>query len=274
MEIHLYGTLSLIDGAGLGQYLLGHAVAAVGLNDFYIHVGGWLSTDGLHDTSRLLVGYNSRLMLMAGRMTAPLTIYSPMDGLYVAPPSGAFPSYEGATLWFAYAGATQATKWQLPANATYHFTCTAVKAYNQLGGSPPRSGWFIPDTTTVIIDAATVSHMQNSDNGVARFDWTGNGLVKFTGCTAFTPSLAQMGNIEFSGGSPVVTPVVVNTTLSGNGGSITSGATSMLVASSTGFPAGITFYAKIDSEIVQVTNVTSLTWTIVRAVGYDGGEPQ
>lgn len=57
------------------------------------------------------------------------------------------------------------------------------------------------------------------------------------------------------------------TTLSGNGGSITSGATSANVASSSGFPA-TPFLARIGSEDIKVTNVSGVTWTIVR--GYNG----
>ncbi len=57
------------------------------------------------------------------------------------------------------------------------------------------------------------------------------------------------------------------TTLSGNGGSIGSGATTGLVASSSGFPA-TPFLVQIGSEDIKVTNVSSLTWTIVR--GYNG----
>jgi hypothetical protein len=57
------------------------------------------------------------------------------------------------------------------------------------------------------------------------------------------------------------------TTLSGNGGSISSGATSAIVASSTGFPS-TPFLVKIGTEDVKVTNVSGTTWTIVR--GYNG----
>lgn len=64
-------------------------------------------------------------------------------------------------------------------------------------------------------------------------------------------------------------PLLVSTqatTLSGNGGSITAIATTMLVASSAGFPA-TPFLARIGTEDIKVTTVSSLTWTIVR--GYN-----
>lgn len=62
-----------------------------------------------------------------------------------------------------------------------------------------------------------------------------------------------------------------STTLSGNGGSITAGATSLSVASSAAFPAASSsartqFRALIDSEVVLVTNVSGTTWTVVRNV--------
>jgi hypothetical protein len=70
---------------------------------------------------------------------------------------------------------------------------------------------------------------------------------------------------------PLTTPPInvstQATTLSGNGGSITAIATSMLVASSTGFPA-TPFLISIGTEDIKVTTVASLTWTIVRA--YNG----
>lgn len=70
---------------------------------------------------------------------------------------------------------------------------------------------------------------------------------------------------------PMTTPFAQTgpqtTTLSGNGGSITSGATSLNVASSSGFPA-TPFLVQIGSEDLKVTNVSSLTWTVVR--GYNG----
>ena len=57
------------------------------------------------------------------------------------------------------------------------------------------------------------------------------------------------------------------TTLSGNGGSITNVATTMLVTSSAGFPA-TPFMCIVGTEEMKVTNVSSLTWTVTRA--YNG----
>lgn len=57
------------------------------------------------------------------------------------------------------------------------------------------------------------------------------------------------------------------TTLSGNGGSITAAATTLLVASATGAPsvAGINqFRIVIDAEIMIVTAISSLTFTVTR----------
>lgn len=62
----------------------------------------------------------------------------------------------------------------------------------------------------------------------------------------------------------------MSTTLSGNGGSITSGALSMKVASSSGFPAPngtsiAPYLVLVDSEKILVTAISGTTWTIVRA---------
>lgn len=56
-----------------------------------------------------------------------------------------------------------------------------------------------------------------------------------------------------------------STTLSGNSGSITSGATTFNVASSTGFPSGGNFTILIDSELMLVTGVSGTAWTVTRA---------
>src|ERR1700736_4132634 len=58
------------------------------------------------------------------------------------------------------------------------------------------------------------------------------------------------------------------TTLSGNGGSISAGATSMIVASAALFPSSGTFRVLIDSELIKVTAVSGATFTIAR--GDDG----
>jgi hypothetical protein len=55
------------------------------------------------------------------------------------------------------------------------------------------------------------------------------------------------------------------TTLSGNGGSITSSATSMIVASASAFPTTGQFRVIVDSEIMLVTAVSGTTFTITRA---------
>jgi hypothetical protein len=65
---------------------------------------------------------------------------------------------------------------------------------------------------------------------------------------------------------PVDTPTTA-TTLSGNGGSINNSTTTMLVASSSGFPA-TPFMCIVGTEQMKVTTVASLTWTITR--GYNG----
>lgn len=56
------------------------------------------------------------------------------------------------------------------------------------------------------------------------------------------------------------------TTLAGNGGSITVGATTLLVASAAGAPSttGAQFRIIVDSEIMIVTAVSSLTFTVTR----------
>jgi hypothetical protein len=54
------------------------------------------------------------------------------------------------------------------------------------------------------------------------------------------------------------------TTLSGNGGSITSGATSMIVASASAFPTVGQFRVIVESEIMIVTAVSGTTFTITR----------
>lgn len=56
----------------------------------------------------------------------------------------------------------------------------------------------------------------------------------------------------------------VYTTLSGNGGSVNNSTTTWLVASSTGFPSK-PFRVICESEIVLVTNVVGVTWTVTRA---------
>lgn len=48
-------------------------------------------------------------------------------------------------------------------------------------------------------------------------------------------------------------------------GSITAGATSLVVASSSGFPSAGNFRVRIDDEILLVTGVGGTTWTVTRA---------
>ena len=59
----------------------------------------------------------------------------------------------------------------------------------------------------------------------------------------------------------------ITTTQGSNGGSITSGATSVVVTSSAGFPA-TPFLIIVGTEEIKVTNVSGTTWTISR--GYNG----
>jgi microcystin-dependent protein len=54
-------------------------------------------------------------------------------------------------------------------------------------------------------------------------------------------------------------------------GSITAGATSLTVVSSTGFPAA-NFRIRIDAEIMLVTAVSGTTWTVTRAVEAVAGQ--
>src|SRR5712664_3679115 len=59
------------------------------------------------------------------------------------------------------------------------------------------------------------------------------------------------------------------TTLSGNGGSITAGATSMKVASALAFPSQSTAYYRVlvDNEVIQISGGQgTLTWTIIRGL--------
>jgi hypothetical protein len=64
---------------------------------------------------------------------------------------------------------------------------------------------------------------------------------------------------------PPETTSGISTTLSGNGGSITNVATTALVASTSGFPS-TPFIIQIGTESMKVTNVSSLTLTIVRGI--------
>jgi hypothetical protein len=49
-------------------------------------------------------------------------------------------------------------------------------------------------------------------------------------------------------------------------GSITSGATSLVVASATGFPSSPQFRIRIDNELLLVTAIAGTTWTVTRAI--------
>jgi hypothetical protein len=107
-----------------------------------------------------------------------------------------------------------------------------------------------PPTGTPTAQTGTVALVYDTTNGT--FNIRNGGVWNF----GLPWSLTQ---------PPVAVPTQA-TTLSGNGGSITSGATSMLVASSAGFPA-VPFLVVVGTEDIKVTAVSSLTWTIVR--GYN-----
>lgn len=54
-------------------------------------------------------------------------------------------------------------------------------------------------------------------------------------------------------------------------GSLTDAQTSVTLTATTGFPASAPFRVKVDSEIMYVTAVSGLTWTVIRAI--DGTAP-
>jgi hypothetical protein len=116
----------------------------------------------------------------------------------------------------------------------------------------------------------------------------GGGATTSTGAAGSEPGSPTTGDLYFSNDVPIVerysgsawptwgpifamtTPPVnapsTSTTIS-HGGGYTSGATSINVASSTGFPS-TPFLVLIGSEDLKVTNVSGTTWTVTR--GYNG----
>jgi hypothetical protein len=124
--------------------------------------------------------------------------------------------------------------------------------WNVVAGGGSGTGAVIGTGTEAAISGAA---------GDAYFPSDGQAIHRFDG----TNWIGWGPNFPFTA-PPFISPTTA-TTLSGNGGSITSGATSMLVASSAGFPA-TPFLCIIGTEDIKVTAVVSLTWTIVR--GYNG----
>lgn len=108
------------------------------------------------------------------------------------------------------------------------------------------------DSYAAIPSSSLVGRLFLPNNGINLYRDTGTAWSPWGPLYPFTDPPADTGQ---------------TTTLSGNGGSITAGATSFIVASSTGFPA-TPFLVQIGTEDIKVTNVSGTTWTATR--GYNG----
>jgi predicted CXXCH cytochrome family protein len=140
------------------------------------------------------------------------------------------------------------------------------------------ANWTAPTNAVQIFDVGVTTSAKNytinpgiqasdvvggvTDGDYWRYKLDPSGQANFTN----TYLLADQMNTGWNGLS-VTNVAAMGTAQALLGGNITSSATSLTVASATGYPSTVPFYVTVDSELMQVTKVVGTTFTVSRGLG-------
>ncbi len=195
-------------------------------------------------------------------------------GYYVLMPTGKLYAYKpdalndlAATLAQVPVAATSPSVWYNPALLANNYGAPIVTAGTNPFYDLKIQYGLVNPVTAENTNGANEEYLHSSNNSNAPNGGTyvlmpDNRLYALAGGTLATRKLVADFNL-----APYAAAVPTTNTTINQAGGITAAATTLTVASSAGFPT-VPFVVRIDSELMQVTQISGTVWTVTR--GFDG----